>query len=120
MKPIPAVLLLLALAACRAPHVALDLPHEHPAHPAASASALAPSPDPFTRMTTYALPGSEAGTLHHGMSAPGAAAPDGEVVAYTCPMHPEVVQSEPGTCPACGMVLRPMKVHAQPAEESKP
>jgi FtsP/CotA-like multicopper oxidase with cupredoxin domain len=30
--------------------------------------------------------------------------PDGPVV-YTCPMHPEVVQDEPGTCPQCGMKL---------------
>src|SRR5690606_32648582 len=24
---------------------------------------------------------------------------------YTCPMHPEVVQDRPGTCPKCGMTL---------------
>ena len=24
---------------------------------------------------------------------------------YTCPMHPEVVQNEPGKCPKCGMEL---------------
>ena len=26
-------------------------------------------------------------------------------VIYTCPMHPEVQQSKPGTCPKCGMAL---------------
>ena len=26
---------------------------------------------------------------------------------YTCPMHPEVQQSGPGTCPKCGMALEP-------------
>jgi FtsP/CotA-like multicopper oxidase with cupredoxin domain len=31
-------------------------------------------------------------------------APEGPVV-YACPMHPEVVQEEPGTCPECGMKL---------------
>jgi FtsP/CotA-like multicopper oxidase with cupredoxin domain len=31
-------------------------------------------------------------------------APEGPVV-YTCPMHPEVVSEEPGTCPKCGMKL---------------
>jgi Cu+-exporting ATPase len=27
--------------------------------------------------------------------------------AYTCPMHPEVVRTEPGACPICGMALEP-------------
>jgi Cu+-exporting ATPase len=27
---------------------------------------------------------------------------------YTCPMHPEVQQIGPGTCPKCGMALEPM------------
>lgn len=26
---------------------------------------------------------------------------------YTCPMHPEIVQIGPGTCPKCGMALEP-------------
>jgi P-type Cu+ transporter len=26
---------------------------------------------------------------------------------YTCPMHPEVVQTGPGSCPLCGMALEP-------------
>lgn len=26
---------------------------------------------------------------------------------YTCPMHPEVLQNEPGRCPKCGMELEP-------------
>jgi FtsP/CotA-like multicopper oxidase with cupredoxin domain len=32
--------------------------------------------------------------------------PEG-TVAYTCPMHPEVVREEPGRCPECGMKLMP-------------
>jgi Cu+-exporting ATPase len=27
---------------------------------------------------------------------------------YTCPMHPEIRQDHPGTCPICGMVLEPV------------
>ncbi|MGB1126252.1 MAG: heavy metal translocating P-type ATPase [Phycisphaeraceae bacterium] len=27
---------------------------------------------------------------------------------YTCPMHPEIVQDEPGSCPKCGMALEPI------------
>jgi FtsP/CotA-like multicopper oxidase with cupredoxin domain len=33
-------------------------------------------------------------------------APEGPVV-YTCPMHPEVVSEEPGSCSQCGMKLMP-------------
>ncbi len=33
--------------------------------------------------------------------------PEGPVV-YQCPMHPEVVQDEPGSCPKCGMKLLPV------------
>jgi P-type Cu+ transporter len=32
---------------------------------------------------------------------------------YTCPMHPEIVQSGPGTCPKCGMALEQMDVFAE-------
>jgi FtsP/CotA-like multicopper oxidase with cupredoxin domain len=28
--------------------------------------------------------------------------------SWTCPMHPDVVSAEPGTCPTCGMKLIPM------------
>ena len=29
-------------------------------------------------------------------------------VTYTCPMHPEVQQDHPGSCPKCGMALEPL------------
>jgi Cu+-exporting ATPase len=32
---------------------------------------------------------------------------------YTCPMHPEIIQIGPGTCPKCGMALEPMDVFAE-------
>jgi P-type Cu+ transporter len=36
---------------------------------------------------------------------PAAHAEDGTI--YTCPMHPEVRQTGPGSCPICGMALEP-------------
>src|SRR5688572_29728740 len=31
-------------------------------------------------------------------------------VEYTCPMHPEIVQIGPGSCPICGMALEPRTI----------
>ncbi len=38
---------------------------------------------------------------------------------YTCPMHPEVVESSPGACPKCGMALeaRAVRIEEEPNEE---
>src|SRR6186713_1823837 len=38
-------------------------------------------------------------------SRPKAAVPEGTI--YTCPMHPEIRQVGPGSCPICGMALEP-------------
>ncbi len=35
------------------------------------------------------------------------AVPAPEGTLYTCPMHPEIRQPAPGTCPKCGMALEP-------------
>ena len=35
-----------------------------------------------------------------------------ERAIYTCPMHPEVRQQGPGSCPQCGMALEPLSVPA--------
>lgn len=35
---------------------------------------------------------------------------------YTCPMHPEVQQPEPGNCPKCGMALESMSAPAASAQ----
>ena len=42
-----------------------------------------------------------------------------EDVIYTCPMHPEIEQIGPGTCPICGMALEPkgVAVIEGPSEE---
>ena len=44
------------------------------------------------------------------------AAAEAKGVEYTCPMHPEVVQMGPGTCPICGMALEPKTIQAEEAE----
>ena len=31
-----------------------------------------------------------------------------EAKQYTCPMHPEIIRDQPGSCPICGMALEPM------------
>jgi P-type Cu+ transporter len=42
----------------------------------------------------------------------------GSDLRYTCPMHLQIVQIGPGTCPICGMALEPMDVTAE--EEADP
>jgi Cu+-exporting ATPase len=39
---------------------------------------------------------------------PAAAAAGASATVYTCPMHPEVRQDKPGSCPKCGMALEPL------------
>ena len=64
------------------------------------------------------------GHAHHGHAhhahahAANAAAPAIPGAQYTCPMHPEIVQDGPGTCPICGMALEPMMPSAE--EEENP
>ena len=42
-----------------------------------------------------------------------AAPPVPEGTIYTCPMHPEVRQVGPGSCPICGMALEPVMATAE-------
>lgn len=35
---------------------------------------------------------------------------------FTCPMHPEVIQATPGSCPKCGMALEPRTVTVEEGE----
>jgi Cu+-exporting ATPase len=39
---------------------------------------------------------------------------------WTCPMHPEVVQDAPGSCPKCGMALEPKSPLPTGEEEANP
>ncbi len=46
-------------------------------------------------------------------------APDpGDTRIYTCPMHPEVEQVGPGTCPHCGMALEPKTISLDQEEDT--
>src|SRR5437660_6033313 len=49
---------------------------------------------------------------HHAEHAPGGVheppPPTGGEVLWTCPMHPQIVRKEPGSCPICGMALERM------------
>ncbi len=43
-----------------------------------------------------------------GASTAASASAAESAVIYTCPMHPEIRQLGPGTCPKCGMALEPL------------
>ncbi len=75
-------------AGCRTKFVANPLKYLEPvaADPPAPAADGAPAPDVAAAATAAAA----AGTV------------------YTCPMHPEIRQDQPGDCPKCGMTLEPV------------
>ncbi|CAH0302692.1 Copper-transporting P-type ATPase [Massilia sp. Bi118] len=76
------------------PDLAKEIPHEGQTYHFCSTRCM----DKF-RMAPQQYIGSAA---HE----PLASAPEGTI--YTCPMHPEVRQPQPGNCPICGMTLEPM------------
>ncbi|MGE0748174.1 MAG: heavy metal translocating P-type ATPase [Rhodospirillales bacterium] len=49
--------------------------------------------------------------LEKDKAPPPPPAPPGTI--FTCPMHPEVRQVGPGSCPLCGMALEPLMVQAE-------
>ncbi len=55
--------------------------------------------------------------LESAAAAEAGPVPEGTI--YTCPMHPEIRQVGPGSCPICGMALEPVLVslEAEPNEE---
>ena len=60
------------------------------------------------------------GHAHQGHAQPSAApAPADANAIYTCPMHPEVRQVGPGTCPKCGMALEPLEPTAAESDNSE-
>ena len=108
----------------------IDSGPEHPASPAAAVAPLPPvgealstnealPPPPAPDDASHDAHGAHSGGATHGGAAhdvapasrgdeatSAASAEDGE--KWTCPMHPEVVQPEPGKCPKCGMKLVPL------------
>jgi Cu+-exporting ATPase len=71
----------------------------HAADPAEAAPATVKPEPPAT-------PGGVHACCHGGGDARASIAT--AATLYTCPMHPEVVQDRPGSCPKCGMALEPM------------
>jgi Cu+-exporting ATPase len=78
---------------------------------ASEPEALAPvrpaeTPKPAVSHEGHSMP-AEAPAVreHEGHSTGAPAAPDPVDQWYTCPMHPEVKQASPGSCPKCGMTL---------------
>src|ERR1700679_846345 len=70
--------------------------------------------------TTYAFCGAGCGSEFEAdpskYLAPKAPEPPVNADAtYTCPMHPEIRQQGPGSCPICGMALEPLVVTAEAA-----
>lgn len=109
--------------------------HHHGHAHAAPAAADKPYTDPVCGMRVAERPGrsiEHAGKVHHfcspkcmdkfradpsaylGAPGQGAAAapvdlaPPPAGTVYTCPMHPEIRQDTPGSCPICGMALEPL------------
>jgi Cu+-exporting ATPase len=56
--------------------------------------------------------GHNQGQHHNGVSNGASAALD-----YTCPMHPEIAQRGPGSCPLCGMALEPKDISTDAPED---
>jgi Cu+-exporting ATPase len=50
--------------------------------------------------------------LQQEQPGPAPAVIGGDARIHTCPMHPEVRQAGPGSCPKCGMALEPLEISA--------
>lgn len=59
-------------------------------------------------------------TVKVPLRADGNAAPTGVEGFYTCPMHPEISESKPGSCPICGMPLEKLPARDVPKASSAP
>ncbi len=78
----------------------LVVPADHPASPHAASAEL---PEVAALSPGYGSASTAEAPAHtHDHAAPTA-------TVYTCPMHPEITRSEPGSCPICKMDLVPKK-----------
>jgi Cu+-exporting ATPase len=77
-----------------------------------AAAANANSAQRESASTAHSCCSNKSATLSKNAHA-SAPAKTGEDVRYTCPMHPQIVQIGPGSCPICGMALEPMDPLAQ-------
>ena len=56
----------------------------------------------------------------HPQAAPEPMPAEAPGVEYTCPMHPEIRQIGPGSCPKCGMALEPVSFSLATVDEVNP
>jgi hypothetical protein len=111
----------LLVAGCVGPLPGRSLLEGHPARAERVAAFSAPA-NPFALTPTIATPQVDAmGAMLHGMNAhqehsdpPAQGAP-----VYVCPMHPEIVSSEPGVCSECGMKLKLQPAHQHEHEDGQ-
>lgn len=80
-------------------------PSGMPGHQHGGPKAAPPAGEP-------AAPGNDGASNSHGghegkQTAPANGSTDAEP-AWTCSMHPQVIQPKPGKCPICGMKLKPV------------
>ncbi len=61
----------------------------------------------------HLLPAGHADHSVHAAHPPSPVTTGTKDTRYTCPMHPQIVQLGPGSCPICGMALEPMDAFAE-------
>lgn len=95
-----------------------------PANPDAPESKPLPLSTALAREASPGTPGAEphpaASEQHEGHTGGGNDRQRPPAAEYTCPMHPEISQPEPGRCPKCGMPLEARSEAAKPGPSTKP